>query len=401
MGLESNNKSKILIAIDDYCYEYADSFYLDEIGITLLNRYLSVFDSVRLVVRTKVCQSINISQVFLINDKRVEVYPVVFFRGVKEYFSIYRAYRKQIRDSTQGCHAAIIRVPSTIGFGVISQLIRRNIPYGLEIVANPKELFYHSKQLITKLSYLVFHWKQKNAIARAEAVAYVTEFALQRDYPIKNKHQFTTNYSSVYIDNDYFCGINRKIHKREEFIICHVSHPIKSYDKGHKTVIEIVSLLAGKTDKNILAQFAGDGEFVSEFKTYAESLGVSNRIQFVGKLNREELLAFLQQADIMVFPTISEGLPKVLIEAMATGLPCLSTKAGGIPELLSKNETFSNPHDTEGFSSQILELIESPEKYVALSQANYKNSLKYSEDNLQLRRKVFFQFINNLPLPKQ
>jgi len=82
------------------------------------------------------------------------------------------------------------------------------------------------------------------------------------------------------------------------------------------------------------AVLVGDGPDRESLLRHAARLGLGQRLELTGPLGQEQVQAQYRQADIFVLPSFAEGLPVVLMEAMAMGLPCLSTRIAGIPELI-------------------------------------------------------------------
>lgn len=81
-----------------------------------------------------------------------------------------------------------------------------------------------------------------------------------------------------------------------------------------------------------------------------------------------DIPALLNNADIVILPTYSEGTPRSLVEAMAAGRPVIATRVGGIPSLIKHGETgmLIDPGDPQQLAAAIVELIKSPEKRVAM-----------------------------------
>ena len=79
----------------------------------------------------------------------------------------------------------------------------------------------------------------------------------------------------------------------------------------------------------------GDGRHRAELESLARTSGISAATKFLGELpNGEAIREQLDQATLMVLPSRTEGLPRVIIEAMARAVPCVASNVGGIPELL-------------------------------------------------------------------
>ena len=95
-----------------------------------------------------------------------------------------------------------------------------------------------------------------------------------------------------------------------------------------------------------------------------------------------------------MFPSKAEGLPRVLIEAMATGLPCLASNVDGIPELLDKKYLFS-PEDVTGFANKIEEIMQDESEMEYMGQINYKKALEYESTKLTNRRQKFYMELKN------
>ena len=106
---------KVAISCDEYCARVGDNFYLREFGQILVNRYLMVFDEVRLIVRTFDCVDINECGKFnkLVQDSRIEIYPITFFQGPKEYLLKKFNIVKLIRKSLYGCDTKVQRCCGT------------------------------------------------------------------------------------------------------------------------------------------------------------------------------------------------------------------------------------------------------------------------------------------------
>ena len=106
-------------------------------------------------------------------------------------------------------------------------------------------------------------------------------------------------------------------------------------DKGYATLIDSVpALLARLPDASVV--IVGEGRDRTSLEYKAADLGVSNHISFLGE--RLDVPDLLHQFDIFVFPSLREGMPNALLEAMAVGLPVVASGVGGILEVVSDGE---------------------------------------------------------------
>lgn len=162
---------------------------------------------------------------------------------------------------------------------------------------------------------------------------------------------------------------------------------------GRKGYIEVLKALKLLKEKGVIVnvQFAGEDYFggITKLKKLAQKLSVDKQIGFLGYLSREELSNFLDGADLYVMPTRAEGLPRVIIEAMAKGLPCISTNVSGNGELID-SEFLIEYEDVQGLANKIEKLVSSKEVYERLSEENFNNSLKYEASILEKRRDLFY-----------
>lgn len=119
-----------------------------------------------------------------------------------------------------------------------------------------------------------------------------------------------------------------------------------SPEKGQSGLLEaFASLRTEHPDVRLV--LAGDGPDRSGLEAITEKLGISDAVSFVGRLTEEEALQEIAGSDLLVLPSFMEGLPIVLMEAMAIGVPVVASRVAGIPELVEdgKSGLLFNPSD--------------------------------------------------------
>jgi len=132
-----------------------------------------------------------------------------------------------------------------------------------------------------------------------------------------------------------------------------------SPEKGHYGLLESLAIIAsGGAEFQLI--IVGDGPMGPSIKLRASELGFLDRIRFTGALSEAETLAEISRADVLVLPSLMEGLPVVLIEAMAMGRPVIASRVAGIPELVDDaNSGFLfTPSDWMDFARGLTLLLE-------------------------------------------
>ncbi|MBX9602058.1 MAG: glycosyltransferase [Bryobacteraceae bacterium] len=139
-------------------------------------------------------------------------------------------------------------------------------------------------------------------------------------------------------------------------------------EKGTGVVLEALAKL--KTTCPIVSlDVVGEGPALETFRARAEALGIAESVRFHGRLNHEGVLEVLQRADLFCYPTrASEGFPKVVLEALACGLPVIATPVSVLPSLLrSGGGTILKAAEPAELSAVILRILNDPEAYAMMS----------------------------------
>jgi colanic acid/amylovoran biosynthesis glycosyltransferase len=103
--------------------------------------------------------------------------------------------------------------------------------------------------------------------------------------------------------------------------------------KGHRILLEALAPLAA-SGIELTCTLIGDGPERKALEALCNSLGIAGQVRFVGAMAHGPTLAEVAKADVFVLASFAEGLPVALMEAMALGVPCVSTTIAAIPELI-------------------------------------------------------------------
>jgi glycosyltransferase involved in cell wall biosynthesis len=106
----------------------------------------------------------------------------------------------------------------------------------------------------------------------------------------------------------------------------------------------------------------GDGPERPALEARAESIGLKDRITFKGYQNQSEVAKALSRTDLLVLPSFAEGVPVVLMEAMASGKPVVATQVGGVSELVEAGRTghLVPPGDAQALARAIRTSLSDP-----------------------------------------
>src|SRR5919202_2272133 len=103
--------------------------------------------------------------------------------------------------------------------------------------------------------------------------------------------------------------------------------------KGHGVLVEAVARLV-RDGLEVVATVVGEGPRRAGLEALARDFGVAERIRFTGAVGQDDIRRFYAEADVFCLPSFAEGLPAVLLEAMASGVPVVASRITGIPELV-------------------------------------------------------------------
>jgi hypothetical protein len=153
----------------------------------------------------------------------------------------------------------------------------------------------------------------------------------------------------------------------------------QEHAKGTGTVIQSLPLIA-KSFPDVSLDVLGDGSALAEFKDLANRLGVQDRIRFHRKVDHNRVLELLRESTLFCYPTrASEGFPKVVLEALASGLPVITTRVSVLPQLLAKGSgVLLDSATPEELAAAVTLCLSDAERYGAMAQQAFETARLYS-----------------------
>jgi glycosyltransferase involved in cell wall biosynthesis len=373
-------------------------------------RYLEVFDTVRIVARaTRVEHAPEGWQP--VTGSNILFHGLPDFHGPWQCLKQYPAIQATVRAAAPTQGAVILRVASQVANILESQLHHRNYPYALEVVGDPYEVFAPGVVDHPLRSFFRWHFSRhlRRQCLRAIGVAYVTKQALQQRYPPSLMSASvsdvdlpesavlgglaSTHYSSVELEAAGIVGTVRRAKQHGPYQLVTVGSLAQLY-KGIDVLIEAVALCV-RSGFDVTAVIVGDGRYRPLLMAQAERMGLATRIRFLGQVTAgDPVRRTLDASDLFVLPSRTEGLPRVVIEAMARALPCIGSAVGGIPELLDARDLV-RVGDPAELAAKIQEVLKNPSRMETMSRRNLAASRDYIDSVLAERRRHFYQHVRD------
>lgn len=359
--------------------------------LLLQKRYAYLGSEVSFMLRVRKSNIENLHSIE--TDRNINLIEIPAFNRPKLLLNYFKA-KKIIENAILNFDVLVIRLPSTIGSIALKFAKKNNIRYIVEVVACPWDALWNYN-LLGKIYAPFAYFKLRNLVKTSPYLIYVSKSFLQNRYP---SNGLQTSISNVILENfDNNILAVKKIRydslKRDNNIIITTLAAVDVAYKGQKYVLRAIAKLK-KKGYNLTYKIAGVGNN-AKLKQEVNVLNINENVEFLGFIDRDKIFNLLDETDIYIQPSKTEGLPRAVIEAMSRGCLCLGTNTGGIPELLTKPFLFKKAN-VKSISEKIVELLNRNDLTIE-SKLNYEKSKLYAKEVLENRRTMFYDnFLDNI-----
>ncbi|MBK9072032.1 MAG: glycosyltransferase family 4 protein [Myxococcales bacterium] len=310
---------------------FADALY----GYDFWSRYLEVFSDVVVIARSGERGGSAADQAATATQLRVTgpgvracLLPSVRGASLLQP-GVVAAVVRAAREAFEQPAALLFRAPGVVPL-LMTPLVPRARALGVQVVGDPQQSLRSAgmagavaaPMLARHLSWLV---------ARADATLYVTAEALQRRYP-PNAAKPTFSASDLDLPAELWGAPPPPQGAGPAMALIFVGMLDREY-KGLDVLLRALAMAAAAHTLTVV----GDGLLRAQYEHLALTLGLGTRVRWRGALpSGAAVHGALAQHELFVLPSRTEGMPRVLLEAMAVGLPCIATPVGGVPEVLGE-----------------------------------------------------------------
>ena len=369
--------------------KYQNEYYSVNLTQEFWNkRYLKFADSI-VVVGRYVESNVNPSGRLVRSDnEQVEFKCIPAYGNLKRIFN-QAAEEKAIEAAIRDCDAVVCR-----GWWGVNVCKKLNKPYMIEVISCVWDSFWNHGAL-GKLMAVPNFIKQRKAIKNSPYTLYVTNEFLQSRYPTNG---VSVGVSDVMLNENDSDDVleNRltRINTPKDKLIIGTAAALNVKYKGQRFVIKALAKLKKQGFSNFEYQLIGGGDS-SALAALAKKLGVDDQVKIIGSLPHEKVFDWLDTIDIYVQPSLQEGLPRSVVEAMSRALPCVCARTGGMPELIDEKYICNKGvRFSDNLAKAILE-ISSHENMLNSAKKNYNESQNYNSSILGAKRDEFYKNFAN------
>jgi len=367
---------------DAHFFKKNGKFYCNKIDYNLILKFSFYFDQINIVVKQGTYNENSVE----LDIKNINVTMVKSITNIKNVFSYFSVYKK-IKITVEKSDAVYCRGIN----GIIANKVayKKNIPsityLGGCVYDSAKLSGSKLKRVFAKPLYLMM----KKSVEISTIVVYCSKYLVKK-YPTKGKKFFWTGVEINDINDEIIKKRLNKIDNMSKINIGLIGH-LKNNIKGIDTAIKAIRLLDEKFKLKIL----GPGD-PNKYKTLIVSKKVKDRVCFCGTVKGgKKVLEWLDDIDIYIQPSLTEGLPKATIEAMSRGCPVISSNVGGLIDIVN-NQYIIEPGDYKKLALLIKKLSEDKKLMKKLSKYSFDISNHYSLEKLDRKFNLFVSYLTNI-----
>lgn len=372
---------KVLLTTDFPIYQKDNRYYTKFAYFSILNRYHNLFGKLSFCCPFKTAE-LPAGYDIDMTDMVGEITPLTNLDGLLHRKS------KDVRKAVEKADMVLARFASFSSAFVCSVAHKMGKPVFAEVMSCGWDgLWNHG--LKGKLAAPVMLLAVRKSLRNADYALYVTEEFLQNRYPCKNK---TVGVSDVVI-GEIDDGVRQKRSDKiaqtdSRNITLMTSGAVNVWYKGQHFVIRAIPLL-NQMGIRVKYYCVGQGD-PGYLKKVAKKCGVEDQVVFTGAVSHDEVFSLLDECDIYVQPSLQEGLPRALVEAMSRGCPAIGAKTGGIPELLP-DTCIVKRKSVKNIAETIKKMLDNGLKQY--SERSFWRAMDFQGEKLDVKRDAYFKYV--------
>lgn len=387
-GRQVNQRAVVGVVTEDHYVRTPEGVFVRlTLDYDYWRQYLSVFDEVRPIARVERAEKAEAGW-RRADGPGVVFADIPFYQGLRGMLRAaprtLAALRRHLRETPYLC------MRGSGGLCLAAWLLLRasGRPYARQIVGHDQQGLELSARMrpvwLRRLLGRAALRASRAAVRRACCAAYVTR-ALHSEYP--NERPFF--FSDVNLDErvvtapraaDQFAADRLRL----------VSVGRMNPEKGYDVLLEALHRLAARGEERVTLEVIGDGVDLEALRRRTMELGLAERCRFAGWVQQGAALnRRLDEADVYVLPSLTEGTPRALLEAMARGLPVLASEVGGVPALV-REDALVPPGNAAALSEAIARLIGAREELAQRSQDCFERAMLFRKDVMLQRKREYW-----------
>ena len=355
--------------------------------------YLDVFNDVLILAQAQ--KTIKVEDGFKpVLDKNIEFLEYPWAKGVLTTGCRLPAMFLRAYKASQKADVWLLHAPSFETIALWPWLIMFNKPYALilrgeQTLSIPylKMRGIKNARFVTWVFKTILWLQRSSAVACVGVARYLSETyrplgRYKKIYAISDNRIPLDMYRTPKSFSDVFKNRN---------IIC------LGRVEGQKNPIGMIKALT-ELDKLGFKKWqftwVGDGPLKEKAQKVAKELGLEERVRFLGFVPWDNIFDILEKSDLYILNSVSEGMPRAMLEAMACALPCIGTNICGIPELLDPEDMVPIMADRK-LALKMYEVLNDAKRLNEMSFRNLERAKDYSSENLIKKQNNFYRDLKN------
>ena len=346
------------------------NIYIPTTHYIYLNYVSGIYEKVYLI--SPLSQDDSKKKGIIIRLPNVEVVPLPYNGSYLGALKNWRAYRNAMRQVCDKVDVVYCRVPDPFSWMPTLMFKKKTI---MHFVGDTIDATQHNE----KWSWL----KKKVMIAGYLPDYWLTLRAAQRSWVYTNGHHLADRLKKHHIQA--IPVISSTVSEKDlhdDFKPLPIENGIVTityigyirFAKGMNCLMDFCKRLQ-LADIQFHFHLIGDGEMFDDVKAFLDKENLAEKVTMHGHIDNKEIMnKILRDSDLFFFPSLSEGSPRVVIEAMSQGVPVISTPVGALPGTFKDGETirFFGFNDTERAETIVKEYLANPSLFEAQRQKAYQ-----------------------------